>query len=381
MAVGWFLVASLCAYAACSSDHEGLKLKPPGNGGTGGSLVDADIDLDSGSDVADVIPEPEGTPYLTLFHAVVDSPKIAFCFSKVVDGVVGPALGSPMPSGGLEFGHSLVLDSIAGLDWKADDILTTVVAGDFALFAGKSCEEAIALAKQISESDAGDAGDAGVDAAEDADSDAETAPPPPPDPPAVRASDLPVLPAPTLGKGYSYLLAAAGCIGGPAFVDPDQLFLCGPGYSPETPTLAPVVVKMSRIVQGDRVGLQVVNAALGADPVDVSSAGPPTRSLPGLDIAYGVAAGAIAPQTPNLDYSKTLFGNPITGSTLQVTAYGSAAISFETGWEQALDLGGLSDIEEGKSYVIVLAGPRPTLIGMKWWNPPRLAVLPSEPLQ
>ncbi len=387
-AAGIFVVATLDFFAACSSSHEGLKQKPPATGGTGGVADAADVESDTGDSAPDAFIEPEGTPRLTLLHAVVDSERIAFCFSKVEDGIAGSPVGSPLPAAGLEPGQSLVVDAIPGLDWHTDDLLTTVVAGDFSLLQGKSCSEAIALAQSFSnEADAGsDASDAGSDASDagaeiadaSTDGDSEAAPPPPPPPP-LRAMDLPVLPAPTLGNGYSYLLAASGCIGGPAFVDDSAEFVCGPGYTPETPTLSPVLVKMSRISSPDAVGLQALNASLGSDPVDLTSIGPPTRSLNDLDIAYGVAAGAISPQPPNLNYPRVLFGNPISASKLDVTPYGSGAVSYEQSWSAALSAGTLSDIEEGKNYTIVLSGARSTLTKMKWWNGPTLTVLANDP--
>lgn len=374
-AIGALVAAALALHPGCSSDHDGLKKKPTSTGGTGGALSDgSDEDVGTEDTGADVAIEPEGTPRLTLFHAVVDSPRIAFCFSKVTDGVPGPAIGEPIPLGGLEFGHPLVVDSLTGLDWKTDDILTTLVAGDFALLAGKSCSEAIAFAASLVP-----VNEAASDAGQDADSDAEAAPPPPPDPPAVRAAELPVVPAPTLGKGYSYLLAAAGCIGGPAFTDADEIFLCGTNYTPDSPTVAPIVVKMSRIVDPGRVGVQVLNTSFGSDPVDVQSAGPPTQGLPGLDLVYGVTGGAISPTTPNLAFSASMYGVPLSESKIQVTPYGSGTISLETTWQNALAVGGASELEDGKSYVIVLSGPRTTLTGMKWWNAPTIGVLPSDP--
>jgi hypothetical protein len=374
-AIGALLAAGLALHPGCSSDHEGLKKKPPGTGGTGGGLPDgSDEDVAIPDTGPDVPIEPEGTPRLTLFHAVVDSPKIAFCFSKVTDGVPGPAIGDPLPAGGLDFARPLVVDSLSGLDWKTDDIQTTIVAGDFALLSGKSCAEAIELAASLVP-----VNEAATDAAAADADDAEAAPPPPPDPPAVRAAELPVLPAPTLGKGYSYLLAATGCIGGPAFTDPDEIFLCGTNYTPDSPTVAPIVVKMSRIVQPGNVGIQVLNTSLGSDPIDLQSQAPPTQSLPGLDLVYGVPGGAISPTTPNLAYSATMFGSPLTQAKIQVTPYGSGAVSFETTWADALGVGGADLLEDGKSYVIVLSGPRSTLVGGKWWNGPALGVLPSDP--
>lgn len=373
---------------ACESDHDALKKKPdPGTGGGAGSggAAGADAALDVELDVGpDVFVEPPGPNALTLLHGVVDATRIAFCFAKVVNGLPEPVLGSPLPSAGLSWASALSVSSLPGLDWAKDDILPVVVAGDFSLLGGKSCSEAIALAESFAdagadaESDAeppdASASDASLDG--DAPSDAAVELPPPPP---LRAATLPVLPAGTLASGYSLLLAAAGCMGGPAFSDPMEVWVCGEGYSPAKPTLSPVLVPLSRLTKPGALGLQVVNAARAADTIDVSSRHPKDSSLPSIEIAYDVVFGAVAPRPPLLGYSASSFGSPVSASFLEVWSQGSSSPFYTQGWKEAVELGGLGEVKDEKTYALVLVGPRPNNPGAKWWNGPRLVALPADP--
>jgi len=372
---------------ACEGDHDALK-KPEPNGSGGAAGADAgppdtspDVELDVSPDV---FVEPPGPNVLTLLHGVVDASRIAFCFARVVDGSPQAPLGSPLPPAGLPWGGALSVTELAGLDWAKDDVLPVVIAGDFSLLGGKTCVEAVALAASFvtPEPDAG--GDAAAtdaspsDAAEagDAVADAVTELPPAPK---LRSGELPVLPAGTLSSGYSLLFAATGCMGGPAFSDPMESWVCGAGYAPHKSTLGPVLVPLSRVTKPGAMGLQVVNAARASDPVDVVSKHPKGSSIPPIYVAEEVAFGAVSPRPPLLDYSATGFGAPITASLLEVSAQNSSSPSHTQSWKDALDAGGLSDAKDGKTYALVLIGPRPNNPAAKWWNGPKLVALPAAP--
>jgi hypothetical protein len=389
------LLAGLALVAwpwACGQNHDALKQKnPPATGGSAGEAgVDAQPDGDADAAEADApgdaFVEPPGAPVLTLMHGVVDAQRIAFCFAKVNAGVPAPPTGSPDPAGGLAFGTPLVLTSIAGFDWDVDDIQPIVVTGDFSLLAGKTCSEVIALADYYADAGAGDdagqadAGDAGAsDASLDAESsaaDAETEPPPPPP---ARALAMPVLPAGTLSGGYSNLLVATGCIGGPGFTDSYETFICGQSYTPTTPTLSPVLVQLSRVADASSVGLSVVIAALASDPIDLVSTAPEGSSFSDIHIAYGTVYGAIAPKPPLFGHPKAAFGSPFGSAVLEVNSLGSSAPFYTQEWSTALAASGLSDVSEGRTYAIVLVGPRPNNLEMKWWNGPRLVAIPTAP--
>ena len=383
----WALLGALAL--SCGSDHDSLKKKdPPATGGAAGTDAGADAEPDAAADVEpDVFVEPTGVSKLTLLHAVVDSPRIAFCFAKVVDGLPTAPVGGPLPAGGLDFGASLVATKLEGVDWDKDDLLPIIVAGDFSLLVGKSCVEAVALAASFALPDSDAASDAGaaadadasvLDSAVDGDASDDASPPLPP-PPKLRSAELPVLPAGTLSTGYSLLLAAAGCIGGAAFADPLETWACGPGYTTSTPTLSPVLVPLSRVVKPGAMGLQVVNAARAADPIDLASSYPQGSSIPKIHVVYDVAFGAISPRPPLLDYSATAFGSPIGASLLELGSQGSSVPVYTSTWKDALALGGLSGVKDGQNYALVLVGPRPNNAADKWWNGPRLVALPADP--
>jgi len=379
-------VAIVALAHGCGRNHDVLKQKNPS--GTGGSAGDAaadgaaDVDAeDAGVDSPpDVFVEPSGKAVLTLMHGVVDAPRIAYCFAKVDSGVPEPPTGSPIPAAGLAFGEPLVLSSIAGFDWDVDDIQPIVVTGDFSLFSGKTCDEVVALAESYADAgstDAGAAPDASLDAGTDADAaDAETELPPPPP---ARALAMPVLPAGTLSGGYSNLMVATGCIGGPAFTDVYETYICGKNYTPTTPTLTPVVVQLSRVTDASSVGLSFVNAALASDPIDLVSMAPEGSSFSDINIVYGTVYGAIAPKPPLFGHGKASFGSPFAAAELEVNSLGSSAPFYVQTWGDTLAAGGLGDVSEGRSYAIVLVGPRPNNLEMNWWNGPRLVVIPTEP--
>jgi hypothetical protein len=381
---------------ACSSNHDVLKQKPPATGGTGtGGAPDAspDVALDA---PADGFVEPKGADAVTLVHGVVDADHIAFCFAKVDAGVPGEPTGIPLPSGGLLFGGALGVKSLSGFDFAKDDIEPIVIAGDFSLLAGKTCADAIALAKSFepeppeagddADADAGDL-DASLDASPDADASAESdanddvadaeveLPPPPP----LRALALPVLPAGTLGAGYSTLLVAAGCIGGPAFVHDLGDQLCGAGYSSKNSTLTPLLVRMSRVSDPNHVGLQAVNASLASDPLSFQSQPSQGSSLPAFAFAYGVGFGEVSPKPPELAYAKAVIG-PVDSSELVIVASGSSVPAYSNSWKSGLSASGLDDLSDGKSYAVVYLGPLAGVTGKdKWWNAPRLIAVPTDP--
>ena len=391
----WALLGVLGAAVAgaCSTDHDALKHKPSASGGAAGEAgADADADLDVAVDVVvDQFVEPPGSNVLTLLHGVVDAPRIAFCFAKVDGGVAAPPLGAPSPAAGLGWGNGLALSAIAGLDWTTDDIQPIVIAAtDFATLSGKTCADAMALAESYADAGGADASEDGgaADASVDADASAGPAdadagagdaeaelPPPPP----VRSLELPVLPAGTLSGGYSNLLVATGCIGGPGFTDSLETYVCGQSYSPSSPTLSESLVQLSRVGVSTALGLQVMNAALASDPIDLSSVPPEGSPLPTLGIASGVVYGALSPKPPMLTFSKVSFGNPISASALEVTSQGSSSAVFASPWSAAFASGGIPDVSDGSTYAIVLVGPRPNITGTKWWNGPRLSVIPTAP--
>lgn len=367
---------------ACGSEHDALKKQdpPPATGGTAGEGGSDDatsdqVSVDAPEDApADVFTEPPGVDALTLLHGVVDAPRIAFCFAKTVAGVPGPPLGAPLPPNGLVWGQPLSLPANTGFDSGVDDVQPIVVTGDFPLLAGKTCAEVVALAESYA--DAGATDDASVDAGDAGPSDAATELPPPPP---ARALALPVIPAGTLTGGFSNLLVATGCMGGPSSSDSSEDFACGQDYSPSAPTLTPVLVQLSRVTASGSVGMQVVNASRASDPISLTSTAPEGSAKSDVAIQQGVVFGQVAPKPPWFGSSKAALGSPLAEAQLLLTSSGSSSPLYTESWGDALKAGGLADLADGKSYAIVYVGPRPTMPAMKWWNGPRLVVIETDP--
>ena len=389
-AVGFF--AALVG-GSCVSDHDALARRPEfGAGGTAGRR-DASGEAASGvgggtsgtgpgvleaGDRSD--PGPLGPNELTLLHGVSDAERIAFCFSRV--GAAGSdPVGSPLPADGLPFGASLAVATLEALDFASDDILPSVFAGDLRLIAGRSCADALAIAGALADSgpaDAtadGDLGDASLDGA----SAEGAAGAPDAARPALSVLELPMIPARTLAGGRSYLLVATGCLGGVGHSDPSEQWICGLDYAPHRPSLTALLVALSRSTLGGRLGFQFVHAARAADALDVVSKPSPESTDPLTTIATRVVPGAVEPNPPQLAKSKIDYGTPLSSSTLEVRNAGTAFPALSVGWAQVLARAGISDVSDGKTYAIVLIGPRPGYGAGSWWNAPTLTLVPSDP--
>ncbi len=374
---------------ACNSNHD-LLATHTSPGGSGGAAHDGGGGKGGSGGAVDAAPdvtEPSGPDRLTLVHGVVDAARITFCFASVDQSGASTPVGSPLPAAGLDFAHATSVGALPGLDFAKDSIQPIVIAGDLSLVKGMTCDAAIALAEQLSTPDAGpDAAsdgapaDAGADAAS---TDADAAPTdaaadaPPPAAPPLRVEALPALPAGTLTGGRSNLLVAAGCMGAPGFSDGLDQGVCGDGYAPDQPTLAPVVVRMSRIAQADRLGLQVVNASRGTDSLALQSGTPPNTTQPPVNIAFGVSFGAILPRPPDLDQPLVAYGSPIGPVPLQVAS--GSTVSLSVDWASALALGGVSQLENGQTYALIVVGPRIDIATPGWWNLPAVTLVPTAP--
>jgi hypothetical protein len=378
----WMLGSSaLSLILACGTDHSVLAKKPGGSGGAGAGPADAAVDgsSDAIADVALEAPvEPPGASVFTLLHAVVDAERVGFCFLPVVAGVPGVPMGMPIPAGGLAYGGAHALAGLPGFDLKADDVQPVVVAASQSDLTQHSCAYLIASATPpVLDSGLSDAAaDAGVDADASAASDAgiDAAEPVPP---ALRALPLPVLPQKTLASGYSTLLAAAGCLGGPGLDDGSILSACGGDYRPDKPTLRPVVARLSRITSPERVSLQGVNARVVDEDVSIGSEPPDGSSLPAITFAYNVPPGAVVPKYPYVLTSQSLLGFPLGDPKLTLSPGG--AITHRIGWAGALAAAGTDPVQNGRAYAVVVVGPSVNLGVVKWWNPVGAVVIPTDP--
>ena len=264
------------------------------------------------------------------------------------------------------------------LDLVADDLQPVVIAASQGDLTTKGCQALADEAAALSVADAGV--DAAVDGGiADASADAEVEAGPPPEPPAVRAGGLPALPAGTLASDKSILLVAAGCFGAPGFVDPLDNVVCGQGYAPDQPTLAPVLVQMSRIKKSDRLGLAVVNASVAGSAITVRSVGPEVAALPDVTIAVNVGVGAISPKPPNFGATTAALGFSQGDPSLDVSASNNVTASVSVPWKNAVAPAGTGEPKDGETYAIVMLGPQVNVAVTKWWNPVGISVVTTDP--
>ncbi len=380
----WIAGLSLAALGvACGTDHSVLAKKPGGSGGSAGGSQDAGLDSSDFDVLVDAPVEPVGESVVTLLHGVADAKRIGFCFLPVVAGVPGAATGMPSPSGGLAYGAAFSPSSIAGLDLAKDDVQPVVIAASESELKSGSCADLIAAAAVVPDAgsdaaadasaDAG-AGDAAVDAGAPSDATADV---PEPEPPPLRALALPVLPKKTLDSGYSTLLAAIGCLGGPGLDDVAIGSVCGVEYKPDKPTLRPIVVRLSRITAPERVSLQGVNARVIEEDVSIGSEPPGASSLPSITFAYNVPSGAVEPKIPYVLTNESLLGFPL--GDPEITLSPGGVVTHRFGWSAALAAAGTSAVKNGRSYAVVALGPSLNLGVVKWWNPVAVVVIAASP--
>jgi hypothetical protein len=407
---------------ACSTDDGFLRKRPEEPAGGAGATAQSDSGaaLDgapSGQGGGQPAPpepppvEPDGPRSLTLVHGVVDERgRIVFCLSRIRDGVDEGPIGLPFPTGGLEYGGNVVLADGAPSDLATEGVQLHVIAGEVERVSELECDAALELARSLEEpsvspEDAGaddgtatpdaSAGDGGLSdggsgtpdgAADAADvsntADAASSPLDPlPEPPPLRVRTLPLLPAGSLAPERSYLLVLAGCIGGPAYDDPSTPNLCGTGYRPSRPTLRPVLVATSRIVEPTVVGLQVLGASLTTPRVDVTVVHAETSSAARYSIATDVPFGRLAPDVPRQRHSVQVLGADGDATRVEVFGEGSSDPMLEPSLKSLGEAGGIPAMEDGRAYTFVLVGPRLGMSGRGFWNAARMTLVDNDPLR
>jgi hypothetical protein len=407
--IGAGLVAA-AAITACVTDHSALeKKRNTGSGGTGGAGGQAGSSAGSGT-VAGTGgtggsggrpgDEPPGENVLTVLHGAVDAQRIAFCFARF-DAASNSAIqvGDPLPQNGLAFGRRASVSELSERDFASDALQPFVIAGDLALIEGLDCERAVARAEaeegselrelgaggQAGEAgaggDGGESGSAGAGGSSGAggggNAGAGGTTSEPPLPPKLRVRGLPVLPAGTLAGGRSYLLVAAGCLGGPAFTDPNEQVICGPGYAADAPTLTPILVTLSRLTQFGEVGLQVVHASLATPGFDLRVAPPPDSGAVLTYIASGLTLGKIAPRPPRFGSNDVQLGATRPNYRVDVVMDGTTKSEY---WPSIIARGGSEGLENGKTYALVVVGPRADVGAASWWNQAVVTAVPTDPL-
>jgi hypothetical protein len=133
---------------------------------------------------------------------------------------------------------------------------------------------------------------------------------------------------------------------------------------------------MSRSAQFGRLGLQVVHASQATGAVNVIAAQVPSGSGR-LFIGGSVSLGAIAPRVPDLSYSALDYGTSSDAWQVEVQVNGSTI--FWQSWADILADSGRGALDDGKSYALVLLGPSLDFSHAGFWNPRRIAVVPTDP--
>ncbi len=411
---GWLgasCLAAALASVACGQSESPLSRRF-GSGGSGASMAggDAGSSEQSSGGITQVgkggasggvggrtPDEAPGETVLTFVHGIVDSSRAVFCFVQRA-GDEQVALGMPGPAAGLGYGDAWTLRGIDGLDFENDTFGIVVLSGELELLVGLDCTRAIELARREqaapeTSSAAGAGGATGADGSaqggsggaadmptsaggEAASAGAAGSAADPPEPPRLRVGELPQVPAGSLAGGRSYLLVADGCIGGPAFDGRNAQAACGARYTPRAPSLAGVLVALSRQVSPTALGLQVVHASLGTEGVDVSIVPPDIGTT--STVAQSVAHGAIVPRVPQFSRSATGYGlDSPSQAFIELSVRGTPW--FKQSFESVLQASGLETPTDGRTYAVVLLGPSMNILDVGFWNDPAIRLVPTDP--
>jgi hypothetical protein len=360
------LLALSFGLGGCTTNHDALALKPSGGsggGGAGGSAGGGGTGNVGGPPAmggrANPDIEPAGDNVLTIVNGVVDAESVRLCFARVTDeGETSELEGDPLPE--LAYAATTVLPELPGLSFTDDAIEPWVIAGDLSLVEGLDCEAAVELAESE---------EAKVTP------NPEVEPAEPLEEPALRARSLAVLPAGTVDIGRSILLVLSGCIGGAAYTDDLDTAVCGNDYSAASPTLQPIVVKLSRQHRSDTVGLQALHASVATASLDVRSSGDSGRVS--LVFASSVSFGAIEPRPAETRYSVSELGVDDGYALQAVDERGEVAL--EQSWNDVLSASSVPRVTFGRTYTAIFLGPNPVIHKRGWWNPPAFSLVDNDP--
>jgi hypothetical protein len=375
----------LGAGSGCTTNHDALARMPEagtssgggGSSGFGAGGVGNTGDMPSQGGRVNPDNEPPGDDVLTIVNGIVDAPSVALCFAHAdANGEPGELVGSPLSE--LAYAASTVLTELEGLSFADDAVVPWAIVGDLSKIEGQSCADAVALALEeeakVTPPDmpegAGGQGSGGEGGATAAEHRQFFVMPP------LRARVLGALPAGTVAIGRSILMVLTGCVGGIAYSDELATSACGDDYTPSTPTAQAVVVKLSREIGFDKVGLQAVHAALAvSDSVDVRAAG--DDGMVSLTFASDVAFGGIEPRPADVRFSPTELGVDL--GDYGVQAADDGGIILEQSWQTLFESSGIGALQPLRSYTAVMIGPNPLLIAEGWWNPATFALVDNDP--
>ena len=326
-----------------------------GRGGSSGSGGEAAAGSGGGG-------APGSPDRVSFVHGLSDVSSVKVCFARAS----GEPLGSPAPEQGLGYGAHLTLSELPGVSFEQDDLDLLLFAGELERIAGLDCAAAVALARSLAEA-AEDAGPAGGAAGAAGASNPGVVLPP------LLAAPLVRIPAGTFFGGRSALLVGKGCFAGRT--DPEITSVCGDGYSPAAPTLEPVIVALSRSVEFDRVGVQVVHATTDAGSFDVV-----LRLVDGTTraVAANLGPGTVAPASNPAFVADSRQLEPAT-ATVEVLAPVTGAVLQNIALDRVQELGGLAEWQNARGYALVVIGPTPALRAEGFWNQPAVTVVPAQP--
>jgi hypothetical protein len=354
------------ALGSCARDH-GLGVETTtsaaGTGGadtgtTGSVPATGSSSASSSGSGTGGVSEPPGPTRVTVVNGVNDYDAIRICFLPYPGG--DPAAKPwPAPASGLPFAHASVLDLAVDIPANTD-IRPTILAGDLTQVAGKTCDQAIALAGGSGGGTGG--GDAGL-------------------PPPIIAAALAVLPASVFTSEKSLLLAPIGCMGGPGHEGGNATLACGNSYTPSTPTVNLVALGMSRITAPDHLALQVVNASVALTPTDIGLT-PSIQNAPNQPLATALPTGGIEPKPPFTKLTVNELGAlgqatiktflPGQG-TMFPTSSTLLAEAFQNGTVAATQL------ENDSGYVLVAVGSYPNIPAGPFWHKLTYSLIKANP--
>jgi hypothetical protein len=170
---------------------------------------------------------------------------------------------------------------------------------------------------------------------------------------------------------------ADGCLGAPGFVDPRAESICGAGYTPSEGSLTAEFVILGRKVAAGMLALQALHASRGSANLGVRVAPPADAVLSAVTIVDNFTEGALRPLDARRDLANTAYGTADDGWTVQATLNG-ATVSSET-WAAIQKRSGVTPLENGRSYTLIVIGPSYTVDGTAWWNPPAFGLIDNDP--
>jgi hypothetical protein len=401
-----------------------------GGAGSGGVAGSGGSSAGTGGTGGQKIVEPRGRSVTTLVHGIVDAERVAWCFADADDEF----FGEPEPRSGLRYGEALHFEELDGVDLEDDDVSLYALTGELALVSELDCEDAVQRAReemaaagggtgggsgsggaggaagetaagaggleaggaggaaagepgsggnadsaaggQTSGGEAGETGAAGDGAAGEAGA-GGSGEVPLPAPPRLRVARIAAFPAGSLRDGYSLLMVAAGCIGGPAFADDLEEDVCGPGYDPRQGNVTAELVVLSRRTLSGALSLQALHASRASGDRGVHVVPPPEKVLPTISIADGLQEGTLRPREPRTDLGPVSYGTETDDWSLRVNE--TSTPLFEEHWPDLLERSGLESLEAGRGYTVILIGPSAGLRARKWWNGSALTLVDNDP--